>query len=111
MSLKASNASRRGNPSPLSPHSPRFSWNYARTHMFDTATGVAWRLERRSAKGVSKWRYHGSVVTPWCSRKYTALRSLMTLLGAAGGGSTGADAMEPCTFRDGEAPSETEECK
>lgn len=108
MSLKTSNASRVGGPDRPSPNSPRFSWDYARTRLFDTATGVAWRLERRSAKGVPKWRYRGRVATPWCSRKYTALRSLMTLLGAAGGASTGADAMEPRPFRDGEAPSETE---
>lgn len=107
MSKEASNASKGGGPDRPSPNSPRFSWDYARTHLFDTATGVAWQLERRSAKGVYKWRYRGRVATPWCSRKYTALRSLMTLLGAAGGESTGAAAMEPSPFRDGEAPSET----
>lgn len=68
-----------------SPHNTRFSWSYSRRRMFDETTHNIWVLNHED-RGYY-WTALGTQLrTPYCTRRHTAVRSLMNCIAKREGG-------------------------
>lgn len=64
---------------------PRFQWSFEKTMLFDGKTKKKWTLRRCAKTGKFVFECDvpddwGNRYSPACTRKYTALRSLMRLI-------------------------------